>query len=76
MVSIADRYNFYAVVLVVAALIVAFAGVFVIDNVANDGQSFAYLVLAYGLVLSAFIWFLAPRYWATVLRWRIPRSSA
>ena len=76
MVSVADRYNFYVFVLVVAVLIVSFAGVFAIDYMADDGQRFAYLVLAYGVVLSALIWFLAPRYWAMVLRWRIAGPNA
>ena len=70
MVSIAERYRFYVFVFIAAVLAVSFAGVLVIDYVADDGLQFAYLVLAYGVVLSALIWFLAPQYWAAALRWR------
>ena len=71
----AERYNLYVFVFVAAVLLVSFAGVLFIDHIADDGYRFAYLVFAYGVVLSCLIWFLAPRYWAAVLRWRNTGST-
>ena len=70
MVSVAERYSLYVFALVAAVLVVLFAGVLVIDRMADEADRFAYLVLAYGLLISLLIWFLAPRYWTAVLRWR------
>lgn len=69
-VSEAERYKLYVSVFVVAVIAVFFAGVLVIDQMANEGIKFASLVFGYSLVLAGVIWFLAPRYWASVLRWR------